>query len=162
MVGVAMMAAPGAAQGRWSLEAGGALAHVNDLNEWAAAFDAHVGVDVSSRARVTFGLARWFDPSATNGFYSWGGLGADLGVQVRVVGDDRLGLRATGLAHGSVGNDGDGTLQVHVGPSVGLQLEARLTGPLRFYLGGAGHLFVRTDGDIDPGANARAGLAVRL
>lgn len=158
----ALTAGPAAAQGRWSLESGGSVAHVNDVNAWAGAGDMRVGFDVSSRTRVTFGLARWFDASRTNGQYSWGGLGAELGAAVLVAGDRRLGVRATGIAHASVGNDGDGTPRVHVGPSLGLQLEAGVAGPLRFFVGGAGHLFVVTDGRVDPGANGRAGLAVQL
>lgn len=157
-----LLTAPGAAQGRWSLEAGGAVVDVNDDNRWAAAVDGHVALDVSSRARVSLGLARWFDPSDTNGNYSWGGIGADLGVAVLLAGTPAFGVRATGVAHGSVGDDGDGTLRVHVGPMVGLQLEARLAGPVRGYVGGAGHVFVTTDGTLDPGGSARAGLAVRI
>lgn len=162
VLALSLLTVPVAAQGRWSVEAGSALVRMNDVNGLAASVEGRIAVDVGDRARVAFGLARWFDPSDTNGFYSWGGIGTEIGVSVRLTAPSTVAVRATGVAHASVGNDGDGTPQVHVGPQLGLRLEVVPVGPFRFFVGAAGHAFVTTDGGIEPGAGANAGIAVRL
>lgn len=157
---------PLAAQGRFALESGMTVGHMNDDTQWASAVDVRAAFDVSRATRVVWGVSRWFDPFDTNGNYSWGGIGTDLGAQVHLAAAGPVAVRLHAVAHASVGDDGDGTLRVHAGPVVGLRLEGAVVGPLAWYVGAAGQAFIAnsrgTSGRFDPGVRADGGVRVRL